>query len=167
MRTRLLVLLVALGCGLDLLGPEFERRFTYFGGCGDVVFFAVDADDELMVTFNADGLLAVARQAGTETTTIVDLPSQDVELVVEQGSRVSDATCDDVVENAGPRVRRTWTATSGTATVRLRPLGDELLDGGSRGDLVLEDVVFTSEDGDRVTLDRLEWQDISVGWLAG
>ena len=35
----------------------------------------------------------------------------------------SDATCDDVIENFGPRVRRTWTAASGTAT------GDQLLAG--------------------------------------
>ena len=165
MRARLLILLMALGCGLDLLGPEFERRLTHFSGCGDVIFFAVDADDELMVTFRAEGLVAAARAGGTETTTVVELPSDDVELVVGQGSRISDGTCDDVLENGGPRVRRSWTGISGTATVRIRPL-EASIDGG-RGDLELEDVVFTSEDGDEVTLDRLEWADISVGWRPG
>lgn len=165
MRARLLILVVALGCGLDLLGPRFEQRLTHFSGCGDVIFFAVDADDEVMVTFSAQGLVAAARETGSETTTVVDLPSNDVELVIEQGARLSDATCDDVVVGAGPRIRRSWTATSGTATVRIRPLVGS--SEGGRGDLVLEDVVFTSEDGDRVALERLEWLDISVGWLPG
>lgn len=169
MRGRLLIVLAtfgALGCGLDLLGPEFEQRLTHFGGCGDVRFFAVDAEDELMVSFGAQGLVAAARQAGgPETTALFDFPTNAATLVIEQGSRVSDAMCDDVIVGPGPRVRRTWTATSGSATVRIRPIEDAL--DGARGDLVLEDVVFTSDDGDEVVLDRLEWVDVSVGWLPG
>lgn len=165
MRALLLISLVTAGCGLDLLEPHFDQRLTHFGGCGDVIFFAVDSDDEVMVTFTADGLVAAALGAGTEMTTVVEFPSDDVELKAEQGSRISDATCDDVIENAGPRIQRSWTATSGTATVRIRPAASSL-DGG-RGDLVLEDVVFTSEDGDEVALELLEWVDVSVGWYPG
>ena len=164
MRVLPIILLGTAACGSDPLGPDFEERFTHFSGCADVIFFAVDDDDEVMLTFHAEGLVSAARAAGTETTTVIELPSDDVELVVEVGSRISDATCDDVIENSGPRVERTWTATSGTATVRIRPL--ESLDVG-RGDLLLEDVVFTSDGADDATLERLEWLDVSVGWFAG
>jgi hypothetical protein len=84
--------------------------------------------------------------------------------MVEQGSRISDATCDDVVENSGPRVQRSWTAVSGTATVRIRPQEQSI---GGRGDLVLQDIVFTSGGADQVSLERLEWLDVSVGWYPG
>lgn len=159
-----LLLLTAFGCGSDPLGPDFTEELTHFGGCADVIFFAVDSDDEVMVTFRAEGLVAEAREAGEETSTVVELPSDEVELIVEQGSRISDATCDDVIENDGPRVQRTWTAVSGTATVRIRPLPDP---GGDRGDLVLEDVVFASGDEALIGLEPLEWQDVSVGWYPG
>jgi hypothetical protein len=158
------VLLTASACGSDLLGPDFVEELVHFGGCGDVIFYAVDADDEVMVTFVAAGLVAEAREAGAETTFVIELPSEDVELIVEQGSRLSDATCDDVVVGSGPHVERTWTAVEGTATVRIRPLGGP---GADRGDLVLEDIVVTGGDGSVLRVERLEWRDVSVGWYAG
>jgi len=164
MRALLPVLLVTVACGSDLLGPDFGERLTHFGGCGDVIFFAVDAADEVMVTFSADGLVAAALEAGTETSTVVAFPSEDAELIVERGSHISDATCDDVIENSGPRVQRSWTAVSGTATVRIRPLSAS---SGSRGDLVLEDIVLGSGGGNEITLQHLEWLDVSVGWYPG
>lgn len=121
----ILILLVTAGCGSHPLGPRFDQRFTHFGGCGDVVFFAVDSEDEVMVTFTATGLVAAAREAEAEASTVVELPSDDVALRVEQGSRISDATCDD------------------------------------------EDVVFTSGGADEVSLERLEWSNVSVGWFPG
>lgn len=159
-----LILLASFGCGADPLGPIFEQRLTHFGGCADVIFYAVDADDEVMVTFRAQGLVASAQEGGTETETVFQLPADGVDLILEQGSRISDATCDDVIRNGGPRVRRTWTAASGTATVRIRP--DQGSSGG-RGDLLLEGVVFTSDGEDAVALHRLEWLDVPVGWLPG
>jgi hypothetical protein len=159
-----LILIASFGCGPDPLGPSFGQRVTHFGACGDVIFFAVDADDEVMVTFRARGLVVSAQEGGTETETVFQLPADGVDLIIEQGSRISDATCDDVIQNGGPRVERTWTAASGTATVRIRP--NEGSSGG-RGDLVLEHVVFTSDSEDDVGLERLEWLDVSVGWLPG
>lgn len=159
-----LALLVTSGCGSDLLGPDFAEELVHFSGCGDVIYYAVDSDDEVMVIFRAEGLVAEARAAGSEISTVVELPMDDVELTVEQGSQISDATCDDVIEGPGPRVRRTWTAISGTATVRIRPLLDS---SGTRGDLVLEDVGFASGDEQPIKLERLEWQNVVVGWFPG
>jgi hypothetical protein len=165
MRSILGVLLLATsGCGTGPLGPDFVSQLTRFGGCADVVFFAVDDADEVMVTFEAEALVAAARTAGTETSSVIALPSAGVELTIVQGSRVSDATCDDAIENGGPVIDRTWVARSGTATVTIRPLanGDN-----ARGDLRLDDVVLVSSRGEEFMLAELEWTDVFVGWLPG
>lgn len=164
MRVSLLIVLVTLGCSSNLLGPDFAERLTQLGGCADVIFFAVDPDDQVMVTFRMDGLVAAARDAGTETSTEVVLPSDEVDLIVQRGSRISDATCDDVIENSGPRVQQSWTARAGTATVRIRPQEES---SGARGDLVLEDVRFEADGAPTLTIEHLEWADVSVGWFPG
>lgn len=160
------VLLVTVtGCGgIDVLGPNFTDELGTVGGCGDITFYAVDDDDELMLTFRAEGLVAAARAAGQETVTVFDLSTSAAQLLLEQGTRVSDATCDDVIENGGPQVARTWEAVAGMATVTVRPEpGRE----NAVADLVLEDVVLESDGGRRVTFDRLEWLAIMVGWYPG
>lgn len=151
-------------CSSNLLGPDFEDRFAHRGGCGDVWFFAVDRDDEVLLTFSTPGVVAAATESGEPTTTAFDLPDDDVILTVEVGSRISDAICDDVIENGGPRVDRTYRAVGGRATVTIRPGADVFF---ARGDLVLEGVTFRDDDGHLVLVERLEWTDIGVGWLAG
>jgi hypothetical protein len=148
----------------DPLGPGFEDDFVLYGGCADVVFFAVDGPDEVLVTFQAPGLVASARASALLETSVFDLPATGVTAIIEQGSKISDAICDDVIENGGPRVDRTWTAVSGRATVTIRPGPNDF---GSQGDLSLDDVVFVSDDGRRVRLPELRWTDIGVGWLPG
>lgn len=156
--------LLALGaCGTDPVGPGFESDLSHRGGCADVIFYAVDADDELMLSFHLLGAASAALAAEEETTTVRDLPDGSVELVLEQGTRVSDAMCDDVIEQGGPQVSRTWTATAGRATLRIRPDAH----GTARADLLLEDVVLEAAGGDTVGLARLEWEDVGVGWFPG
>lgn len=156
--------LVLAACSSDLLGPDFETRFAHQGGCGDVYFYAVDGADEVLLTFTTAGLVAAATASGDTTTTVLALPDAGVTLEVEVGRRISDAICDDVIENGGPRVDRTYRAVAGTATVTIRP-GTDVWD--ARGDLVLEDVLLRDRDGHTVTVERLEWTDTPVGWLAG
>ncbi len=156
---------VAVACSdADPLGPGFENDFVQRGGCADVVFYAVDAADEVLVTFQTTGLVDAARAAATPITTVFELPVEGVTAIIEQGSKISDAICDDVIENGGPRITRTWTAIAGTATVTIRINPDNF---GARGDLRLDDVVFVSDDGRRVRVDELLWIDVSVGWLPG
>lgn len=158
-------LVTVFGCGRsDPLGPSFVAELTIRGGCADVVFYAVDDDDELMLSFRAEGLVSEARSAGEgEAVTIFEFPAA-AQLTLEQGTRVSDAMCDDVIENGGPKVSRTWTAVSGTATARVRPQGGE---DAASADLLLEEVVFEGDEGESVTVGRLEWTDVRVGWYPG
>lgn len=157
-------LLSLLGCrGSDPIGPEFVERLSTFGGCGDVVFFAVDDNDRLMLTFRAEGVVEQASDAGEETVTVFELPTTGTALVLEQGTAISDATCDDVIENGGPQVSRSWAATAGTATVTVGPGPNGQV---ASADLLLEDVVLESR-GQQITMERLEWTEILVGWFPG
>ncbi|HEX9886433.1 MAG TPA: hypothetical protein VGA70_08100 [Longimicrobiales bacterium] len=151
-------------CSSDPLGPHFEQELTRRGGCADVVFFAVDADDERMLSFRADGLVAEARAAGEQVVTTFDLSQNAATLIVERGTRIADAMCDDVIENGGPRVRRTWVAVAGRAIVTVRPGPSEF---AARADLRLEDIVLDDGDGDRVIVEEMDWVDVSVGWFPG
>jgi hypothetical protein len=166
MRASILVfgLLVLASCGSDtLVGPGFEQRFTSMSGCADLLFYAVDDRDELMLTFFSPGLAAQAWTTGEETVTTFEFPDQAADLKLEQGTRVSVVTCDDVAVNGGPTIRRTWTATGGAATVTVRPLPDR---DGATADLLLEGVTLERGD-DRLLLDRLEWTNVLVGWSPG
>lgn len=165
MRRPTLLLLLILGgmsaCGADPLGPDFETRLTEMGGCADIWFYAVDDADETLLTFSSHGLIEAA--AGDTITTTFQLPDDDVELMVETGSQISDAICDDVIENDGPQVDRTYRAVGGEAVVTVRPV-DEW---GARGDLRLTDVVLRDSEGRTVVIEQLEWLDTFVGWLPG
>jgi len=159
---------ILLALGLAACTPSlqdgFEQDLTDEGGCGDVVFYAHDDADTMMLTLYAAGLVSEATDAGVASDFDFTLPDGDVELIVEVGSKVSDATCDDVIENGGPRVRETWTATSGTASITILPGEDEW---DAHGSLHLESVVFESESGATVTLPSFDIGTVAVGWLAG
>lgn len=167
MRTPLLVATVAVvaACSSsDPLAPDFEQQLTHRGGCADVIFYAVDADDEVMLSFRTEGLVAEAEAAGEQVVTNFDLSTTAATLVAERGRRISDAMCDDVIENGGPQVERTWSAVGGRAIVTVRPGPNEF---AARADLELEDVVLDDGDGGRVVVEAMEWVDVSVGWLPG
>lgn len=156
------VALLAGGCefGVPSLADGFEADLTELVGCGDLQAYAVDAEDEVMVHVQLDGPIAAANGVATET--VIPLPDPSTVVEVELGSALSDAACDDVIENDGPQVAVTWKAVSGTVTVAVRPDPND-----DRADVILEDVVFESPTGEQVTVEVLEWTDLSVGWLAG
>ena len=166
-----LVALLAAACeGDGLTGPEVEE-LPLRGGCGDVLFYAVDDADEVMLTFIEPGAVEDARELGDEWVQTFDfghgLGFPRPTLRVVQGTRVSDATCDDVLENGGPQIQRSWTAVQGRSTLRVRPLAGQE---GAMADLVLENIVFHPDDdsdGRTIRIDRMEWIDVFVGWLPG
>lgn len=151
-------------CGAPALDDGFETSLTERGGCADVVFYAVDAADETLLTVRADGLIEAAGDATEPVVTPFDLPDPGITLTVEQGTRISDAICDDVIENGGPQVVETWTAVGGTAVVTVQPAdGDD----EPSADLSLSEVVFESSTGAEAVLQELVIEDVVVGWFAG
>lgn len=159
MRPIVFVLLSA--CAAPLSG-DVTAQLDPAGGCADLILYAVSDDDTLLLRIDADGLIADA--GGEPSSQTFTLPDAAVTVVLEQGSKISDAICDDVIENGGPQVDRTYTATAGTAAFTIRP-GDT--DENSRADLTLTDLTLEDEDGHVVTVSELVWTDVGVGWLAG
>lgn len=160
---RLVALTPALlvGCG-PALPDDLAASLTEVGGCGDIVFYAHDVDDTVLLRVAGEGLVDAATAAGEPTTTTFTLPDAALEVEIDVGSAISDAICDDVIVNGGPRVRDTWIAVSGTAEITVRP-GAETFD--ARSDLHLEGVSF--DDPEDTELDTFDITDISVGWFAG
>ncbi len=160
----LVLLLLAPACAPPVLEPGFEEELEQTGGCADVVLFAVDADDEVMlhVSTATEGRVAETTTAGEPQVYAFTLPSDEIVVEVRQGTQVSDATCDDVIENGGPDVIRTWTADGGEATLTLTPSGDIVA-----ADLTLEGVDFSDEDGNTVGIEAFTVHADSVGWYAG
>lgn len=160
----LLAAVLASGCAPTSLSDGFEESLTRTGGCGDLVLFAVDEGDEIMLRLDIEGMLPASEEP---STTEHVLPEAGLGLVVEVGARVSDATCDDAIVNGGPQVDHVYTATAGTAWITTR--ADEFGDpDAAQVDLLLEDVVFeATELGETVVIESFEITDARVGWLAG
>lgn len=159
--TRLWMVVVASGC--TAVSPDFELDLERLGGCSDVLLFATDADDTTMLSLELDHPIEAG--GDSETSESVTLPDPLAVVTLEVGAAVSDATCDDVVENGGPRVRDTYEAVSGQVDFVIVPDGDGY--GGASASATLTDVVLENADGDSVTVEDFAWEDIHVGWLAG
>lgn len=160
MRGIFAVLLIG-GCQrpLTALDPD---TLTDRGGCGDTIVYAVDAAHEVMLIVNADeGLVAAAIEAGTPQQASFELPDPDIEVRLDQGTAVDDATCDDVVMNGGPDVFATWSATAGLLAFEVTPEDD-----GARADVTLSNATLSGDAGE-LAVDEVRWTGIYVGWLAG
>lgn len=162
MRPLLLVLLA--GCTPSLT-DGFGATLTDHGGCSDLVVYASNPEDTVLLRFDRDGAVAEALAAGEEVTTTIPLPDPDTSLVVQVGEKIADAMCTDVIVNGGPVVREEWAAVSGEATLTVRAGGTDGWD--SRADLTLTGVTFQSEAGWEADLGDFVFTDVSVGWLPG
>jgi len=118
-----------------------------------------------MLTLEASGLVEQAQLTGEVTVVEFQLPDPSLVLKVQVGEKVSDATCDDVIENGGPVIAQTYLAASGVASIKVSPEGQD--GGGATASVTLEDVVFEAEGEESVTLESFGIEDISVGWLPG
>src|SRR5688572_364738 len=83
------------------------------------------------------------------------LPDDFAEVTVEVGKRISDAACDDLVINGGPKVQETWTAISGTVEATVVPSTEG---GQPTVEIHLSEVVFESPRGKQVTLESFSWE---------
>lgn len=162
---RLTLSVVTLG-GCQLSAPltqGFEDDLTETGGCADLIAYAVNSDDTVLLHVLLDGPLEAS--GGQAVTTEVELPDPFALVTVDIGKSVSDATCDDLIINGGPKVRETWTAIGGTVSVNVHP--EETPGEGPRADVHIDDVLLESPHGDQVTIDVFDWISLSVGWFPG
>jgi len=161
-----LCVLSMLGCASPL-EPGFADTLTEQGGCGDVVFYAVDERDETMLVVESPGLIQAAFDEPSEAVSEFTLPDAEVVLRLTVGRNVSDTTCDDAVEDDGPAVDMIYRATSGSVRIEVRPGATSAYDGAT-ADLFLQEVVFEPEGGGgAVSVESFEILYAVVGWAAG
>jgi hypothetical protein len=149
------------------LGENWADSLTEKDGCGDVFLYAANVDDTIMLSFQAADVVAAAGDAAKKQVVELAFPDEGVVLVVEQGTKVSDAACDDVIENGGPDVTKTWTATSGTGTLAITPTFDK--SGNlqtAAAVLELSDIDFEDDAGEQTTLTSMNIA-AQVGWYPG
>lgn len=131
--------------------------------------WATNADETLAVVIEWQGAATDANQAGSfgETAT---LPEERVSVSLQVGTMLSAGFCNDVLGMPGHRVDGNAPASGGTVRLALEPTGTEPTFPTASADLALEAIGFEIVRGGAVEewrIDRLELNDISVGWLPG
>jgi hypothetical protein len=147
------------------LEEGFEVDLTRLGGCTDVVVYAVNEADTVMLTVVFDHPLAGAGYV--DTTSERDLPDPSVAVEVVVGTNVSDLTCDDAASGNTVVVER-WKGGEGHVTLSLDI--DEAVPPGAdpTADVTLSDIrLRPTNTTDDLMLPAFAWTDISVGWLPG
>lgn len=143
--------------------------FPRAGGCGDTVIHAATAADDALVVIRWPDAATRARADGLFEQTAT-LPSSDVLVRLQVGRFLSEGQCTDIIMPGRPTLLGETEARSGIIQLRIEPdTGDPLFPTG-RASVLLTDVVFefgSGENAERVRIERLELDDISVGWLPG
>ena len=98
---RALFLMLAAGCASVEPQPAAEvdpnADFTDAGGCGDLVVYAVNSADTVVLRIEAEGL--VEASGGADTTSTWSLPNLAVDVVLEVGDHVTGALCAEIVDH--------------------------------------------------------------------
>jgi hypothetical protein len=150
---------------LTMLPEDFESTLTRTGGCSDLLVFAVNEADTTMMTVQFARPLQGA--GFVDMTDERDLPNPNAVVTVVRGDRVSDLTCDDVVDGPGSVLLARWNAGEGHLSLVVD------YDEGDTGALPLADVTLTNArlrpvSGDEaVDMDDFSWTDVAVGWEPG
>lgn len=160
------MILLLLAC--TPLSMDFAESLTHVNGCADIKMYASNAGSTVAMFFESEGLVAAACEG--DTTWSWDLPEASVSLYVQQGSRLTSQSCTDVyVSGEEPVVGRTWTATSGHASLDIVPGSDPDTCPEANADATLEltEVTFTADDsGEEVAVEAFTME-TTVGWLPG
>jgi len=169
----ILIALVHAGCAAPVPSPSPEPALgaadlPRAGGCADAVLYAVNEAQDLAVVVTWPQAATRAATAG-EFEGERQLPADDVSVRLQVGRQLSTLLCNDVLME-GAEVLAETEALEGTARIRIVPQGNDPLFPTGQAHLVLTNVVFefgSGESAERWRIDRLEWQDINVGWLPG
>lgn len=169
------------------LADAFGAALTEAGGCGDVMLYASDLDETVLLAFKADGAATAAYDADggiafvwafplhgpvsddddeEEAAPVVAAP----ELLVQQGHALAARLCDDAPVES-PVVTRAWMPVTGAAVLSIEPTGErnEWGDVPARATLTLTDMAFVPTDAPEsapVPMGDLTFE-ARVGWLPG
>lgn len=158
------------GGGTGPLEPGFESSFEYSGGCGDMLLYASNVEDTILMTFIIDGLSEQAHTQGGQVSETASLPDSRIQLEVRVGEKLSDTVCDDVAEG-GTHVDATYEAVTGSADILVVPEGSPTDYGGypAKATVILSDIELQNLEDvtDIVELPSYSWSNVFIGWLPG
>ena len=146
-----------------------QADFTKSGGCGDLFMWATNVDETLAVVIEWQGAATEANEAGSFGETVT-LPEARVSVSLQVGTMLSAGFCTDIMGMPGHRVDGNAPARAGSVWLALEPTATEPIFPTASADLILEAIVFEIVRGGAVEewrIDRLELNDINVGWLPG
>lgn len=123
---RTLPLVLTLAACTTSLEPGFEVELDRAGACVDLIVFASNADDTQQLVFRTSEVLSSLTPGDTTASFTYDFEGEDGTLVAEVGTKVSDLTCDDAQSGAGPDVQARYAARSGTATLDVTRVGEQI-----------------------------------------
>lgn len=105
-------------------------EFTQSGGCGDAFFWAANDDATVALLVYVD-----AADRSTSDSTVIDftLPDRRVTAEVQRGSFLTEAFCNDVLQNH--RLEETVPVVAGGGSITLAPAGERFGDCGKAGRL--------------------------------
>ena len=152
-----LILALATACSPPIQIDGFPEDLAIQGGCGDLVLFAVDDADTMLLTVTGEGFVAAAEATGEETTSLIDLSQEGLVVRLQTGTEVSAATCTDDIEGNGPVFDTEYEAGSGTATLTVQPA----VGGVAEASVLLEGLEFPVG-SHALLLERLELADVSL-----
>ncbi len=134
-------------------------ELTSFSGCGDVVFYAMDADSLLLVVHVNNALADAEAVCPTgPVTTVYELPDGAITVGLDQGTFLH-GPCTGEQPPDEPVVEQHYDAIGGTATLTIWPA-----ESGGMADLDLANVVLHPATGDDVTVANVGWVGIGVGF---
>lgn len=151
--------------GGSTLEEGWEATLTRVGGCSDLLVYAVNESDTIMLTVQFARPLQGA--GFVDMTDERDLPNPNAAVTVASGERVSDLTCDDVVEGAGSVLIGGWAGGEGHLSLVVD------YDESDTSALPLADVTITgvrlrpTDGSEAVEMDDFAWTDVTVGWEPG
>jgi hypothetical protein len=142
-----------------------EQIPQYYGGCGDVVMYAHNSNDTRAVFVHLPNVAQTAHQQGQPLIATLTLPHPTASVQLQQGARLTSATCVGAQPFPGPRVDASLTATAGTMEVRITPdPGGSPSSPAATADVRLTGLEFVTASGRLVTAPDLTLPGVSVGF---
>ncbi len=133
-------------------------EFVQSGGCGDAFFWAADADATVALLVSVD---AVDRSTSEPTVIDFSVPDPQVTVEVQRGSFLTEAFCNDVLQNH--RLDETVLLVAGAGSMTLAPAGERFGDCGKVGRLRFDGGV--TDDG--TVVEPIDIRTNQIGCYAG
>jgi hypothetical protein len=163
-----LALPLLLACGEPLEpGAVTGAELTATGGCADAMLYAASDDGTHLLTVDWEGAATRAEEQNGLAEEVT-LPDEQVQVRLQVGERLAERVCTDIVDPEWPEIEQRWAAVEGHATIEVAtdPDPSEF----PVASVTLTDLRLEPQEGEATQawrLDRVEIEEVVIGWYAG